>query len=73
MYVLRLHVLRLLFGSPFRMSLQVSTETKRKNPKPKQKPQNINQNQNTRYIGTCIGDSSEKDVIQMYITTSTYS
>lgn len=71
MCVLRLHVLRLLFGSPFRMSLQVST--KKKNPKPRQKPQNKNQNQNTIYIGTCIGDNSEKDVIQMYITTSTYS
>lgn len=72
MYVLRLHVLRLLFVVLLGYHCKFLLKPKGKIRKPKQKPQNKNQNQNTIFIGTCIGDSSEKDVIQMYITTSTY-
>lgn len=73
MYVLRLHVLRLLFGVILGNHCKFLLKPKGKIRKPKQKPQNKNKAQNTIFISTCIGDSSEKDVIQMYITTSTYS
>lgn len=73
MYVLRLHVLRLLFGVILGNHCKFLLKPKGKIRKPKQKPQNKNRNQNTIFIGTCIGDSSEKDVIQMYTTRSTYS